>query len=75
MRLAIAERLSARQREVLVAVTLDDVPIDELARRLQTTRGALYKTLHDARAKLRRELAAQGLEVTAGGGGSRSGCR
>jgi RNA polymerase sigma-70 factor (ECF subfamily) len=35
---------------------MDDVPIDVLAERLGTTRGAIYKTLHDARAKLRRAL-------------------
>jgi RNA polymerase sigma-70 factor (ECF subfamily) len=38
---------------VLSAVVLADVPIDVLAERLNTTRGALYKTLHDARRKLR----------------------
>jgi RNA polymerase sigma-70 factor (ECF subfamily) len=53
--------LTPRQREVLVAVTLNDVPIDVLAERLRTTRGALYKTLHTARAKLREGLAARGL--------------
>jgi RNA polymerase sigma-70 factor (ECF subfamily) len=53
LRVAIAERLSAHQREVLVAVTLNAIPIDVLAERLNTTRGALYKTLHDARKKLR----------------------
>jgi RNA polymerase sigma-70 factor, ECF subfamily len=59
---AIAEDLTPHQREVLVAVTLDDVPIDVLAERLQTTRGALYKTLHDARRRLRSCLAARGLD-------------
>jgi RNA polymerase sigma-70 factor, ECF subfamily len=58
---AIRTQLSAHQREVLVAVTLNDVPIDVLAERLNTTRGALYKTVHDARHKLRRALAARGL--------------
>ena len=53
--------LTPHQREVLVAVTLDDVPIDVLAERLSTTRGALYKTLHDARRKLRIHLTEQGL--------------
>jgi len=61
---AIATALSERQREVLVAVALNDVPIDVLAERLQTTRGALYKSLHDARRKLRAALAAQGLSVS-----------
>ena len=60
---AIREALSPHQREVLVAITLEDVPIDVLAARLGSTRGALYKTLHDARRKLRVTLAAQGLEV------------
>ena len=62
LRIAIAERLSAHQREVLVAITLNGIPIDVLAERLNTTRGALYKTLHDARRKLRAELAVQGLD-------------
>jgi RNA polymerase sigma-70 factor (ECF subfamily) len=60
---AIADALSTHQREVLVAVTLNDVPIDVLAERLNTTRGALYKTLHDARKKLRRRLATAGFDV------------
>jgi RNA polymerase sigma-70 factor (ECF subfamily) len=59
---AIGEALSAHQREVLVATTLNGVPIDVLAERLNTTRGALYKTLHDARRKLRRRLAADGFD-------------
>ena len=49
---------------MLVALTLNDVPIDVLAERLDTTRGALYKTLHDARRKLRARLAADGLGVS-----------
>jgi RNA polymerase sigma-70 factor (ECF subfamily) len=61
LREAIANDLSAHQREVFVAVTLNDVPIDVLAERLDTTRGALYKTIHDARRKLRAALAARGL--------------
>ena len=54
----IAEELTARQREVLIALTIDGVATDDLARRLDTTTGALYKTLHDARRKLRVGLAA-----------------
>jgi RNA polymerase sigma-70 factor, ECF subfamily len=52
--------LTPHQRTVFVALALSQVPIDVLAERLETTRGALYKTLHDARRKLRRELAAAG---------------
>lgn len=60
---AIAEELTPHQRSVLVALTLNDVPSDVLAERLGTTRGALYKTLHDARSKLRFQLAAQGMTI------------
>jgi RNA polymerase sigma-70 factor, ECF subfamily len=60
---AIEQELSPHQREVLVAVALNEVPIDVLAERLDTTRGALYKTIHDARKKLRRHLADAGLAV------------
>ena len=59
--LAIRTELTPHQREVLVAVAVQGVPIDVLAQRLATTRGALYKTIHDARLRLRRRLAAQGL--------------
>jgi RNA polymerase sigma-70 factor (ECF subfamily) len=58
---AIEQELTDHQRRVLVAITLQDVPIDVLAERMGTTRGALYKTLHDARRRLRTALAAQGM--------------
>jgi RNA polymerase sigma-70 factor, ECF subfamily len=61
---AISNELTPHQREVLVATTLNGVPIDVLAERLNTTRGALYKTLHDARHKLRAFLAAQGMSIS-----------
>jgi RNA polymerase sigma-70 factor (ECF subfamily) len=60
IRAGIAEALSPHQRTVLVALALNEVPIDVLAERLQTTRGALYKSLHDARRKLRRHLVETG---------------
>jgi RNA polymerase sigma-70 factor (ECF subfamily) len=53
---AIQDELSPHQREVLGALVLADVPIDVLAERLNTSRGAIYKTLHDARRKLRAAL-------------------
>ena len=53
--------LTPHQRGVLVALAVNGVPIDVLAERLGTTRGALYKTLHDARRKLREHLAECGL--------------
>jgi len=61
LKLAIATVLTTHQRRVLVALAIDGVPIDVLAERLDTTRGALYKTLHDARRKLRAHLEASGL--------------
>ena len=60
---AINQALTAHQREILVAITISEVPIDVLAERLATTRGALYKTLHDARGKLRAHLSQQGLDI------------
>jgi RNA polymerase sigma-70 factor, ECF subfamily len=53
---AIDEHLTERQRLIFQAAAMDDVPIDVIAERLETSRGAIYKTLHDARAKLRRVL-------------------
>jgi RNA polymerase sigma-70 factor (ECF subfamily) len=60
---AIAEQLTPHQRRVLVALALNGVPIDVLAERLSTTRNALYKTLHDARRKLRGHLEELGLSL------------
>ena len=63
IREAIETELTPHQRDVLVAVTVNEVPIDVLAERMGSTRGALYKTLHDARRRLRAHLGAQGLRV------------
>ena len=60
---AIAEALTPHQRSVLVALVLNEVPIDVLADRLGSTRGALYKTLHDARRTLRTRLAEAGTDL------------
>jgi RNA polymerase sigma-70 factor (ECF subfamily) len=61
LRGAVAEALTPHQRRVFAALALNQVPVDVLAARLGTTRGALYKTLHEARSRLRTELAAAGL--------------
>ena len=63
LRGAIQEVLTQHQRDVLVALALNGVPIDVLAERIGTTRGALYKTLHDARRKLRRHLIVAGFRL------------
>jgi RNA polymerase sigma-70 factor (ECF subfamily) len=62
IRQEIDASLTPRQREVLVALALNEVPIDVLAERMDTTRGALYKVLHDARQSLRAALARRGLD-------------
>jgi RNA polymerase sigma-70 factor (ECF subfamily) len=62
LEVAIAS-LTPHQRRVLVALAIDGVPIDVLAERSNTSRGALYKTLHDARRKLRRHPAVSGFVV------------
>jgi RNA polymerase sigma-70 factor, ECF subfamily len=50
---AMRTALTPHQRHVFTALALNGVPIDVLAERLDSNRGALYKTLHDARRKLR----------------------
>jgi RNA polymerase sigma-70 factor (ECF subfamily) len=59
---AIGE-LTGRQREVFVAIALNEVPIDIVAVRLGTNRNAIYKNLFDARRRLRASLAAAGHPV------------
>ena len=62
IRRAVRDALTERQRLVFESVTLESVPIDVLAERLGSNRGAIYKTLHDARAKVRRALSEAGYE-------------
>jgi RNA polymerase sigma-70 factor (ECF subfamily) len=63
LRRGIEHELTPHQRLVLVSVTVEGVPIDVLAERLDSTRGAVYKTLHDARRKLRQCLSEQGFDI------------
>ena len=56
----IRTALTPRQRQVLVSVVLEGVPIDVLAERLGSNRNALYKMLHDARRRLRAYVAEAG---------------
>ena len=55
--------LTTRQREVFVAIALNDVPIDVLALQLGSNRNAVYKNLFDARRSLRDRLARAGHPV------------
>jgi RNA polymerase sigma-70 factor (ECF subfamily) len=61
LRAAVEGELTSHQRRVFVALALNEVPVDVLAERLGTTRGALYKTLHEARGRLRAALTERGL--------------
>ena len=63
VRQSVAGALTPRQRDVFVAVVVDHVPIDVVADRLGSTRNATYKTLHDARARIRADLASRGWTV------------
>jgi RNA polymerase sigma-70 factor (ECF subfamily) len=60
---AMETALTPHQREVLTALAVNGVPVDVLAERLGSTRGALYKTLHDARRKLRATLHEGGYDI------------
>jgi RNA polymerase sigma-70 factor (ECF subfamily) len=59
----ILESLSDRQRQAILAVLEGGMAMDEVARRLGTNRNALYKLLHDARLRLQKRLAAEGLSL------------
>jgi RNA polymerase sigma-70 factor (ECF subfamily) len=61
LRHIIDEELTDKQREAVVAVLLEGMPISEVARRMGTNQNALYKLLHDARKKLKRRMEAAGL--------------
>jgi RNA polymerase sigma-70 factor, ECF subfamily len=60
LRRAVDTELTTRQREVFVAIVLNDIPLDALVIELGSNRNALYKMLFDARRKLRAALAANG---------------
>ncbi len=55
------QELTPKQRQALVLLSIQDVPLEEAARRMRTNRNALYKLLHDARLRLKRRLVSEGL--------------
>lgn len=61
LRRLIATELTDKQRQALVAIRIRGMPLEEVARRMDTNRNALYKLLHDARQRLKRKLEAEGL--------------
>lgn len=60
VKVAIHTALTPHQRKVAVALLVDEIPVDILAERMDTNRNALYKTLFDARGRLRTQLTAAG---------------
>jgi RNA polymerase sigma-70 factor, ECF subfamily len=60
LRHAVEQELTERQRRVFVAIVLNGIPLDALVIEWDTNRNAIYKTLFDARGKLRAALAAKG---------------
>src|SRR5258706_201867 len=60
VRAAVEEELTPRQRRIFVAIAVAGVPLDALAAELGSSRGAIYKTMFDARRKLRAALVANG---------------
>jgi RNA polymerase sigma-70 factor (ECF subfamily) len=60
VRHAVSDVLTPHQRRVFVALVLNGVPLDVLVDELDTTRNALYKTVFDARRKVRAQLVANG---------------
>jgi RNA polymerase sigma-70 factor (ECF subfamily) len=55
------EELTDKQWRAMMAIAIRGLPLEEAARRLGTERNALYKLLHDARLRLKRRLAREGL--------------
>jgi RNA polymerase sigma-70 factor (ECF subfamily) len=70
LRRAVDSELTPRQREVFVAIVLNDVPLDTLVIHLGSSRNAIYQVLFDARRKLRAALAANGYLPSDLAGGS-----
>ena len=59
----IEQDLTERQRQVLILMVFNEVPMDEAVNQLSTNRNAIYKMLHDARRKLKSSLQERGFEV------------
>jgi RNA polymerase sigma-70 factor (ECF subfamily) len=57
---AVEEELTPRQRQIFVAIVVAGVPLDALVAEFGSSRGAIYKTMFDARRKLRAALVANG---------------
>jgi RNA polymerase sigma-70 factor (ECF subfamily) len=63
VRRVIAEELTERQRNALMMLGMQGMPMEEAAKKLNTNRNALYKLLHDARLRLKQRLQTEGLDA------------
>jgi RNA polymerase sigma-70 factor (ECF subfamily) len=54
------EELTEKQRTAMMAVAVQNMPLEEVARRMGTNRNSLYKSLHDARVKIKHHMEKQG---------------
>lgn len=63
LREVIEHDLTEKQRQILIMMVFNEVPMDEVVRHLGANRNAIYKMLHDARRKLKSGLQARGFEV------------
>ncbi|NOH03850.1 MAG: hypothetical protein HND47_18740 [Chloroflexi bacterium] len=61
VRRILEEELTPKQREALIMLGLQDIPMEEAAKRMKTNRNALYKLLHDARLRLKKRLSLEDL--------------
>jgi RNA polymerase sigma-70 factor (ECF subfamily) len=59
----VAQELTQRQRDVLNQVVLNGANAEEVAERMGTSPGALYKMTHDARRKLKAGLLKRGFST------------
>lgn len=58
----VEEELTNRQRKAMHAINVLGVPMEEVARRMDTNRNALYKLLHDGRVRLKNRLKRENLD-------------
>jgi RNA polymerase sigma-70 factor (ECF subfamily) len=61
VRRILQEELTPKQREALVLLGLQDMPMEDAAKKMKTNRNALYKLLHDARLRLKKRLSIEEL--------------
>ncbi len=57
----MAEEMTEKQRAAMIAVRVNGMPIEEVARQMGMERNALYKLLHDARLRLKKRMEREGL--------------